>query len=177
MKLFSPCLATQKLIRYLIWIVLSSRNKDHDKANKRDQALIFAFIAFKLNQISVLAFRFVQNLSKQRNYLSAVQNFAKHKIWFKSKNANLWLLLTHSKVWHAVKTWAWLLKRGRLLTWESSEGRFKRKRKFLEIINFQISFGRSKENVRLGSCVAYCCKYMYHQMLPLHRNVSVIFLM
>lgn len=48
--------------------------------------------------------------------------------------------------------------------------------KFLEIINFQISFGRSKENVRLGSCVAYCCKYMYHQMLPLHRNVSVFFL-
>jgi len=26
----------------------SSRNKDHDKANKKDQALIFAFIAFKL---------------------------------------------------------------------------------------------------------------------------------
>lgn len=70
MKLFLLCLATQELIRNFDLDRTSSRNKDHDKANKRDQALIFAFIAFKLNQISVKAFRFVcLNLSKQRIFL------------------------------------------------------------------------------------------------------------
>lgn len=70
MKLFLLCLATQELIRNFDLDRTSSRNKDHDKANKRDQALIFAFIAFKLNQISVIAFRFVcLNLSKQRIFL------------------------------------------------------------------------------------------------------------
>lgn len=70
MKLFLLCLATQELIRNFDLDRTSSRNKDHDKANKRDQALIFAFIAFKFNQISVIAFRFVcLNLSKQRIFL------------------------------------------------------------------------------------------------------------
>jgi len=67
----------------------SSRNKDHDKANKKDQALIFAFIALKLNQISVIAFRFVFDLEQTENLSAVVQNFAKRKMWFKSKNANL----------------------------------------------------------------------------------------